>query len=263
MNILVAYDGTLNAKKALLYGIDKIRKEGGELSVLQVFDRTLFVDYDAGPLAEQLARREAAQRLNEAKGIAADNGVAQVQFVEKEGPAEEVTIEHIAAARPDLVLAPPRYRSLAWLCSRPVRIIPGTILVPVDSSGTLPSTVSMIVEEAVPSGSKIVLLGLVPVHLYSKEEKSELDKVASAVSGAVRSLREALADKGLAASEVVRAGYPDEEILKAADEFQASLVLLPSGSATPSELTKAAMILLDEPEKLHWPVIIVPADTPA
>ncbi|MHB8845943.1 MAG: universal stress protein [Nitrospirota bacterium] len=52
MNILVAYDGTLHAKKALRYGIEKAQAAGGgALTVLQVFDRALFVDYDAGPRA--------------------------------------------------------------------------------------------------------------------------------------------------------------------------------------------------------------------
>jgi hypothetical protein len=30
--------------------------------------------------------------------------------------------------------------------------------------------------------------------------------------------------------------------------------MLPAGGKTPSELTKAAAILLDEPERLHMPV---------
>lgn len=263
MNILVAYDGTLNAKKALLYGIGKIRREGGELTVLQVFDPALFVDYDAGPRAEEMARRDATHHLDEAKRIAAEQGVSAVRFIERDGEAEQVILGHIALDRPDLVLAPPRYRSLARRSSRPVYVIPGTILVPVDSSGAHSSTVDTIVEEAAASGSQVVLLGLVPVHLYSKEEKAELAKVISATNDAVHSLREALAEKGVRAAEVIKSGYPDEEILRAAEEHHASLVLLPSGGTTPSELTKAASILLDEPEQLHWPVIVLPANATA
>ncbi len=263
MKILVAYDGTLNAKKALLYGINKVQKEGGELTVLQVFDRALFVDYDAGPGAEQIARREAAHQLDEGRRLVAENGISQVRFIARDGQAAEVIAEQTAADGPDLVVVPPRYRSVAARSPRPVFVIPGTILVPVDSSGALHSTVTGIAEEAAASGSKIVLLGLVPVHLYSKEEKAELAKVTASTTAAVLSLREALAEKGLSASEVIRSGYPDDEILKAADELNVSLVMLPSGGTTPSELTKAAAILLEEPGQLHRPVIVLPAGSPA
>jgi len=263
MNILVAYDGTLNSKKALLYGINKVQKQGGVITVLQVFDRALYVDYEAGPRAEERGRKEAARHLEEARRIVSERGISSARFIEKDGQAEEVTLEHIAADRPDLVLATPRFRSLARRSTRPVSIIPGTILVPVDSSGVPPSTVAMILEETASSGSQVVLLGLVPVHLYSREEKAELAKVTSATTAAVSSLRDALADQGIRAAEVIRAGYPDEEILKAAEEHQASLVLLPSGGSTPSELTKAAAILLDEPERMHWPISVLPAETAA
>ncbi len=261
MKILVAYDGTLNAKKALYYGIGKVRKQGGELILLQVFDRALFVDYDAGPRAEELARQEAGRHLGEARRIVAEQGVSAVRFIEEDGQAERVILDRIASDRPDLVLVPPRYRAVSERSPRPVFVIPGTILVPVDSSGAQASTVARIVEEAVASGSAIRLLGVVPVHLYSKEEKTELARVTSDTTLAVKALREALAEKGLAASEMICSGYPDEEILRAADELQASLVLLPTGGATPSELTKAAAILLDEPERLRWPVVVLQAET--
>jgi len=38
-----------------------------------------------------------------------------------------------------------------------------------------------------------------------------------------------------------------------------SLILLPSGGTTPSELSKAAAILLDENEQVQWPVSLLPA----
>ena len=56
MKILMIYDGTLQSKTALTYGIGKVRERGGELIVLQVFQSSLFVDYDAGPMAEERAR---------------------------------------------------------------------------------------------------------------------------------------------------------------------------------------------------------------
>ncbi len=38
MKIMVAYDGTLQAKEALVYGMDKAREKGGEVVALHVFN---------------------------------------------------------------------------------------------------------------------------------------------------------------------------------------------------------------------------------
>jgi nucleotide-binding universal stress UspA family protein len=63
-----------------------------------------------------------------------------------------------------------------------------------------------------------------------------------------------VSEQGVDVSEIIRSGYPDEEILKTAEEYSVSLIMLPAGGKTPSELTKAAAILLDEPDRLHMPV---------
>jgi len=89
MKILVAYDGTLHAKKALRYGIQKLLKTGGDMTVLQVFDSGLFVDYDAGPRAEEMARSESARQLEEAKQIISENaaGLSVTVVAEEETPS--------------------------------------------------------------------------------------------------------------------------------------------------------------------------------
>jgi nucleotide-binding universal stress UspA family protein len=260
MNILVAYDGTLHAKKALKYGIQKVQGAGGgSLTVLQVFDRNLFVDYDAGLRAEEMARSESALQLDEARKIAGETaGNLTVTFIMDEGKAAERIAYHVGAVRPDLVLAPPRYRDIAASLACPVTVVPGTILVPVDSIGSPAAAIDTIVQEALATGSKVLALGVVPVHLYSREEKKELERVKKETASRVKQLKKTLADKGIEVLESLRAGYPDEEILKAAGEYAVSLILLPSGSTTPSELSKAASILLDESERLKWPVFLLP-----
>jgi nucleotide-binding universal stress UspA family protein len=260
MNIFVAYDGTLHAKKALKYGIQKVQGSGGgSLTVLQVFDRNLFVDYDAGLRAEEIARSESARQLDEAKKIAAETAVGiPVSFITDEGNTSERIVYHAGALQPDLVLAPPRYRDIAASLSCPVTVVPGTILVPVDSIGSPSAAIDTIVQEAMATGSKVLALGVVPVHLYSKEEKKELERVKKETASSVKQLKKTLADKGIEVVESLRSGYPDEEILKAAGEHAVSLILLPSGSTTPSELSKAASILLDESERLKWPVFLLP-----
>jgi nucleotide-binding universal stress UspA family protein len=260
MKILVAYDGTLHAKKALTYGIQKLQKAGGEMTVLQVFDSGLFVDYDAGPRAEEMARSESARQFEEAKKIVSEIAAnVPVKFVAEEGNALEKIADQFSVERPDLVLAPPRYKELAASLSCPVTIVPGTILVPVDNSGSPAAGIDSIVHEAAAMGSKVLVLGVVPVHLYSREEKKELERVRKETASSVKELKKTLSAKGIETLEAVRSGYPDEEILKAASEHAVSLILLPSGSATPSELSKAASILLDETERLKWPVFLLPS----
>lgn len=260
MNILAAYDGTLHAKKALRYGIRKAQASGGgSLTVLQVFDRTMFVDYDAGPRAEELARSESARQLEEAKQIAGESAAGlAVAFIMDEGMAAERIAFHAGAVRPDLVLVPPRYRDIAASLSCPVTVVPGTILVPVDSINSPAAAIDTIVQESQATGSKVLVLGVVPVHLYSREEKKELERVKRETASGVKELKKTLAGRGIEVLEALRSGYPDEEILKAAAEHAVSLILLPSGSTTPSELSKAASILLDESERLKWPVFLLP-----
>jgi len=260
MNILVAYDGTLHAKKALKYGIQKVQGSGGgSLTVLQVFDRNLFVDYDAGLRAEEMARSESARQLEEAKTITGEMTAGiTVSFITDEGAASERIAYHVGAVRPDLVLAPPRFRNIASSLPCPVTMVPGIILVPVDNTKSSSAALDTIVHEALATGSKVLALGVVPVHLYSREEKKELERVKKETASSVKQLKKTLADKGIEVLEAIRSGYPDEEILKAAGEHAVSLILLPSGSTTPSELSKAAAILLDESERLHWPVFLLP-----
>jgi nucleotide-binding universal stress UspA family protein len=129
--------------------------------------------------------------------------------------------------------------------------MPGIILVPVDSSDALLTDKDRIIEEAKISGSKVLLLGVVPVHLYSAGEKRELEEVRKGTLASIKKVKSALSEQGVDVREEIRSGYPDEEILKAAKDFTASLIMLPSGGKTPSELTKAAAILLDEPERTH------------
>jgi nucleotide-binding universal stress UspA family protein len=260
MKILVAYDGTLHAKKALKYGLQKLLKSGGDMTVLQVFDRSLFLDYDAGPRAEEMARSESARQREEAMKIVSDGaGGLSVRFVAEEGNALAKIADLVSAERPDVVLAPPRYKEIAALLSCPVTIVPGTILVPVDNTGSPAANIDGIVLEAAATGSKVLVLGVVPVHLYSREERKELERVRKETASSVKELKKTLSAKGVETLEAMVFGYPDEEILKAAGEYAVSLILLPSGSSTtPSELSKAAAILLDETERIKWPVFLLP-----
>lgn len=258
MKILIAYDGTVHAKTALRYGIRKAREQAGEVLVLHVFDRSVFVDYDAGPKAEAMARDEAMRHLEEAKKLIA--GIAQgvaVSVVAEEGNAEDMIPQYAEREQADLVLVPPRFKKIKRSAPRPVVVIPGTILVPVDNAVSPLANVDRIQEEAAATRSKVVLLGIIPVHLYSREERKELETVQKETGARVNAIEKALAAHDVETKKVVRSGYPDEEILKAAEEFSASMILIPAGGDVPSELSKAAAVILDEPGRAGSPVLFL------
>lgn len=260
MKILTIYDGTLQSKTALRYGIKKTRATGGQLIVLNVFPSSMFLDYGAGPQAEAIARQEWAGYTREAEEIIREaGGGAAIRLVAEEGDPEQKLREYAASEHPDLVLATPRYKAVTKMPEGRVYLIPGTILVPIDNSDAVTAGVDTVIEEAKDTGSKVLLLGLIPVHLYSAEETEELEAVRKSTGAAMKKIKKAIVAQKIEVSEVMRSGYPDEEILKAAGDYSASLIVLPSGGKTPSELTKAAAVLLEEPERVPQPVCVLRA----
>ncbi|HEX8949149.1 MAG TPA: universal stress protein [Dissulfurispiraceae bacterium] len=113
MKVLVAYDGTLQSKEALKYGLDKVKENGGELVALHVFKSNMFVDYDSIPGAEDIARGEAARFVAEAEQLIRKEGrgVRAKVLAEDGNPAEEI-INYAMAKNIDVLLCPPRYRSI-------------------------------------------------------------------------------------------------------------------------------------------------------
>lgn len=259
MNILIAYDGTLNAKSALKYGIGKLKEEGGRATVLHLFHSAMFVDYGAGPNAESMARAEAARHLSEAKKIIEEHGAGSwIKVEEVDGEPEEEVLGFLEDGNFDIVLSPPRYKSLAKTAPCPVVFVPGTILVPVDSTANAGSAIEQIIREASATGSEVVMLGVLPVHMYGTSEKAELKKVETDTRRSMKEIMQQLEARGVKVFEVMRPGYPDEEILKAIEEFAASMVIIPTMDDMPSELNKAASIVLEEAERNKKPVMVLP-----
>ncbi len=258
MKALVAYDGSLNSKTSLKYGVRKIRERGGELVVLYVFNSSMFIDYDAGPGAEQLARIESARHVEEARSILEGAVDIKKRIVVEEGdPAEEI-IRVADEEDADIIFSPPRYRSIVKSAPCPVSIIPGNILVPLDNTEVPSVALDFISEEAKATGSKVVLLGVVPIHIYSKWEKTELEKVKRQTSVLIKQVKKALNERQVETKEIIRSGYPDEEIMKTADEYPVSMIIMPAGGNEPSELSKAAAILSDrESGVTNKPLVLV------
>jgi len=111
MKVMVAYDGTLQAKEALRFGSDKARETGAMLAVLQVVDSGMFAGYESSPGARDTIRREAAMRLGEAKAIVKAAGV-DAYFFTAEGDPEETVVEFATSEKVDFIVCAPRLRSL-------------------------------------------------------------------------------------------------------------------------------------------------------
>lgn len=110
MKVLVTYDGTLQSKEALRYGMEKVKEEGGEVLALHIFNSSLFVDYDVAGAAEA-AKRETARQMEEAKHLMRESGVKATLFA-GEGDPEDETIRFAAERHVDVLLCPPRYKSI-------------------------------------------------------------------------------------------------------------------------------------------------------
>jgi nucleotide-binding universal stress UspA family protein len=113
MKIMVAYDGTLQAKEALVYGLDKAREKGGEVIALHVFNAGMFVDYDATVDAEALARNDSARFVEEAKTLIRENGsgVRASLFTAEGNPSEEV-VRFAKEKNVDILLCPPKFKAI-------------------------------------------------------------------------------------------------------------------------------------------------------
>jgi nucleotide-binding universal stress UspA family protein len=260
MIVLTYFDGTVHAKTALQYGIKTVMEKGGELVVLHVFHSALFVDYEGGPGAGETARREADRFRRDAEELVRLAGPGlSVRMLFEEGEPEQEILHAARTGRADVVLVPARYRSVAKKAPCPVVSIPGTILVPVDDTSAQAVNAAVSSAEALATTSKVLLLGVLPVHVYGKEERQELERVRQETEAQVKRLEQMLKQEGVEATTLMRAGYPDDEIMKASREFSASLVVLPTGGSTPSELRKAAEVLFDEQSRSNMGLVLVPA----
>jgi nucleotide-binding universal stress UspA family protein len=112
MKIMVAYDGTLQAKEALVYGMDKAREKGGEVVALHVFNNGMFLDYDVMD-AEAIARRDSARFVEEARTLIREkaHGVRASLFT-TEGDPEEAMISFAKEKQADVLLCPPSFKGI-------------------------------------------------------------------------------------------------------------------------------------------------------
>lgn len=259
MKYLVFFDGSRYAQDLLRYGLRRAARSGAEAIVLSVFHRELFVGYE-GLNAEARARREFDAGLDGAREtIRTLGGGLSVSLYSAEGSPEESVLGMAEAERVDAIFLPPRYRHFQKKTNIPVAIVPGTLLFPVDGSHDALTITAEVAMEALESGSRVIVLGVVPVHLYSRSEAAQLEAVQAATAEALEQAAKSLRACGIETDVVIRNGYPDDEILRAASEFAVSAIIFSGGGVTPSELRKAAYVLLSDREHIRFPLLFVPA----
>ena len=157
----------------------------------------------------------------------------------------------------DLIIVPPRYKSVVKKAPCPVSIMPGNILLPVDNTDSCLTILEKVAKEATETASKVIVLGIVPIHLYSRGEKKEIERIRKETETAVKKVKKLLVNSGIETKDIMRSGYPDVEIVKVADEYPVTMIMVSENGDTPSELGKAANIIIDDSENLKKPVLLV------
>jgi len=261
MKILVSYDGSINSQTALKYGLRKVGETGGSLSAIHVFNSNMFIDYGAGPNAEEMARKESSGYVADAKRIIAEAGpeIDARLFTAEGNPTEEIT-KFARSEMADLIIVPPRHKAVVKNAPCSVSVIPGNIVLPLDNSDSYLKVIDRVVKEARATNSKVIVLGIVPIHLYSQGEKKELDRIKKETEATLKKVKKLFSNEGIETKEIMRSGYPDEEIVKVADEYPVTMIIVPESSDTPSELAKAAQIIINDSEKFRQPVLLVPQE---
>ena len=112
MKVLVAYDGTLQSKEALKYGVEKVREHGGQLVALHVFNSNQYLDYDVFG-AEEAGRAASMRFVAEANKILAETGKdIRTRVIVEEGNPEEETMNYARENNVDLLLCSPGYKNI-------------------------------------------------------------------------------------------------------------------------------------------------------
>jgi len=256
MNILVLLDGGFQEETTLRYALYRAQPQRDTIFILSVFSEGMLYYYDAMPMVKDMLRRDIKSHIDRAIKIVREQGKGIGAYVlEEDGKLHKVLERVIKREAIDIIYAPPSYK--AAFNSRincPLAIIPGTILIPLDHEELPTDSVNALVIEAKMAASAVHLLGIVPIHIYSVNERKELEVITKKTTDNVKSIGKRLIRSHIQCSEALCAGFPDEEIIKAFKERAASIILFAQGHDRPSELNKAFNLLLQERDALKLPI---------
>jgi nucleotide-binding universal stress UspA family protein len=248
VNVLITHDGSADAESALRYGALKVRENGGGKISLYIFKDAGFgeVDYSSPDRTlDDLCRQKSS-------------GPFELKVLIGKGDPEREILDHLQQEEVDLIVTVPSCTAFLRGSSIPVSPVPATILAPMDDRVMQESMINHIAGEALSSCSRVLLLGIVPIHLYNPSEETELDAVKAETIKSMELAAAELNNRGIQVEEMLRLGYPDEEIIRTAETSGASMIIIPCDSDQQSELNKAASIILDELKQVNIPVLYVP-----
>ena len=247
MNVLVTHDGSADAESALRYSALKVMENGGGMIFLYIFQG----------LGGEDDLTSKVRAIDVPCSLKSSEPVGLNVLLGRGDPKAEI-MGYSLTEKVDLIVTVPSCSSFVKDTSIPISVIPATILVPMDNRPMQESVIRQITGEALSTCSKLLLLGIVPIHLYNPSEEAELDAVKDATQKAVEQAASALGRRGIHVEELLRMGYPDEEIIKAAEEHMVSMIVIPCASDQLSELNKAASIILDEIKQVNIPILYLP-----
>jgi nucleotide-binding universal stress UspA family protein len=248
VNVLVTHDGSADAESALRYSALKVKENGGGMISLYILQG--LGDWE-GNFASRIRSLDAPCSLK-------SNGPVGLNVLLGKGDPKAEILDYTLTENIDLIVTVPSCSSFFQGTSIPVSMIPATILVPMDDRAMHESFIRQITGEALSTCSKLLLLGIVPIHLYNPSEEAELDAVKDATMKAIEQAASALSKRGIQVEEMLRMGYPDEEIIRAAEENRVSMIVIPCASNQSSELNKAGSIILDEIKQVNIPILYLP-----
>ncbi|QGA54064.1 universal stress protein [Sulfolobus sp. E5-1-F] len=106
-NIIVAYDGSENAKRALDVAIDLAKKYEAKLTIIEAIDTSVLVGMGLGPVPGEVINEmynKAKRDIEEAKAKAINSGVKNVEGVNVEGDPATVVIDYAGKTGADLIV---------------------------------------------------------------------------------------------------------------------------------------------------------------
>lgn len=129
------------------------------------------------------------------------------------------------------------------------------ILVAVDNTMPPVDVVEYAIKIAKGTNSGLIVLGIIPNTMW--EPVPEV--IEEATRKTLNSVKEMAERSGIKVADIIRSGYPDEEIMKVSTENNVAVVIIPARKGIASELGKAATILVNKfAGSLKQPLILVP-----
>ncbi|ACP34916.1 UspA domain protein [Sulfolobus islandicus L.S.2.15] len=106
-NIVVAYDGSENAKRALDVAIDLAKRYEARLTIIEVIDTSVLVGMGLGPIPSEVINEmynKAKKDVEEAKEKAINSGVKNVEAVNIEGDPATAIMDYAGKAGADMIV---------------------------------------------------------------------------------------------------------------------------------------------------------------